>query len=413
LKSSWERNRWVILASFALEGIAFRIVLPFVPLYIQELGVSDPSQVALWSGVSLGLMAFAVAVMLPLWDRMAQRTGRKFQVLRALAGCILGLTAMAAAQSALQLFLSFVFEGLISGFTPQMWTLVSTGAPAGGVGEAMGLLQFIDLLISAIAPFLGGVLVDHVGFRIPYLLAALLCAAALGTMWLGYRDESPDQEGESTGRPSRLLGGSPGLSDGPPGIPITKVLEVPGLFPILALAFLFVCFVPGVNPLIPLYLQGLASPGTPVATLAGLALAAGSVAGALAALSSGWMTRRWSARNLMVISFVAGGAATALVPVIPSVEAAFAMWVVRSALTGGIIALLYAVADAQLPPQVAKGAYAHLTGALVFGYAAGPIATGAMGAVDLRGAFVTVGALLALMGLWAARAFGPHKTAPQ
>jgi hypothetical protein len=95
------------------------------------------------------------------------------------------------------------------------------------------------------------------------------------------------------------------------------------------------------------------------------------------------------------------------------VQAAFLLWIIRSALTGGTIALLYGVADTQLPPHIAKGIYTNITGAMVFGGGIGVFVTGAMGAVDLRGAFVAVGVLLMLMGLWAARAFGPHKTAPQ
>ena len=110
---------------------------------------------------------------------------------------------------------------------------------------------------------------------------------------------------------------------------------------------------------------------------------------------------------------MAGGVATILLPVIPSVEAAFLLWIVRSAFAGGVIALLYGVADTHLPPDVAKGTYANITGAMVFGGATGRFVTGAMAAVDLRGAFVAVGVLLILMGLWAARTFGPNKTAPQ
>ena len=397
--SSWERNRWIILASFGIELLAFKLVMPFVPLYVQELGVTDPAQIPLWSGIILGIMPLTVALMLPLWDRMAQRTGRKFQVLRSLVGCILGLAAMAAAQSAFQLLLAYILEGVTAGFYPQMWNLVSTGAPAGGVSEAMSVLQSVSLLVNALGPFLGGVLGDYVGLRTPYVIGAALCLVVLIAMWVGYRDENPDAEAKTAERPE--------------GVPINKVLEVPGLFPILAMAFLSVCFVPGLNPLIPLYLQSLISPGAPVATLAGSALTAGSLAGAGTAVAMGRMTRRWPAGNLVAISLATGGLATALLPVIPSVQAAFLLWIIRSALTGGTIALLYGVADTQLPPHIAKGIYTNITGAMVFGGGIGVFVTGAMGALDLRGAFVAVGVLLMLMGLWATRAFGPHKSAPQ
>ncbi len=410
MKSPWERNRWAILISFFLEAMAWNIVTPFVPLYVQELGMTDPPRIALWSGLILGIGPLGVALMLPLWDRMAERTGRKFQVLRALIGYSLAMAAATASRSVLHLFLSYLFDGVVSGFYPQMWNLVSTGAPAGGVASAIGLLQSVDLLVSALGPLLGGLLGDQLGFRPSYALAATLGIMAFIVMWLGYKEEDQHREKGAKERP-QPPSGEPGLS-GKPGIPIRKLLAVSGLFPILAMNFLVVSLVGGMRPLVPLYLQSLTPPDAPVATLAGLAMAAGSIAGALAALTLGRMTRRWPARNLVVISLIAGGAATALVPAIPTLEVTFAMWVVRSALTGGILVLLYGVADAQLPPKVAKAAYANLTGAMIFGYAAGPLFTGILGAVDIRGAFVVVGAALALMGLWAARAFNGNPASP-
>ena len=409
MRSPWERNRWVILVSFFLEAMAWNIVTPFVPLYVQELGMTDPPRIALWSGLILAIGPLGVALMLPLWDRMAERTGRKFQVLRALIGYSLAMVAATASRSVLHLFLSYLFDGVVSGFYPQMWNLVSTGAPAGGVASAMGLLQSVDLLVSALGPLLGGILGDQLGFRPSYALAATLGAMAFIVMWLGYKEEDQHRERWAEDR-TQAPSGEPGLSGGSglsdrPGIPIRKLLAVSGLFPILAMNFLVVSLVGGMRPLVPLYLQSLVLPDAPVATLAGLAIAAGSIAGALAALTLGRMTRRWPARNLVVICLVAGGAATALVPASPTLEVAFSMWVARSALTGGILALLYGVADAQLPPKVAKAAYANLTGAMIFGHAAGPLFTGILGAVDIRGAFFVVGTALALMGLWAARAF--------
>ncbi len=393
MTSSWERNRWVIIFSFVVEMIAFMMVRPFVPLYVQELGVTDPSRAALWSGAILAVAPILVALMLPVWDRMAERTGRKFQVLRALLGCILGLSAAAFAQSALQLFGAWFLEGLTAGFYPQMWNLVSTGAPTGRVGEAVSLLQSADLMVQAVGPLLGGLLGDFLDPRVPYVLGASLCAIVLVVMWFAYQE--PQIEGEAMpAEPARRIS-------------LNEITRIPGVFPLVAMAFLVVSLVPGIYPLVPLYLQGLVEPGAPVGSLTGLALAMGNVAGALAAVAVGRMSRRRSPRDLLVASFVAGGLATALVPAFPAVEVTLALWVIRSALTGGIIALLYGVADSHLSPPIAKGTYANLTGAMIFGNAGGPLFAGVLGAVDLRGAFVTVGVALMLVGLWAARAFRP------
>ena len=178
MQSSWERNRRVIVVSFVLEAMAFKLVSPFIPLYMPQLGVTDPSAVPLWAGAILGVTSLGVAGLLPLWNRLARRTGRKAQVMRALAGCAIGLALSGLARTALQLFLAFAVEGMMAGFYPQIWTLASTGAPPGGVAEALGLLQGVGLMVDAVGPFVGGLLGELVGFNPGYWIGAGFCAAA-------------------------------------------------------------------------------------------------------------------------------------------------------------------------------------------------------------------------------------------
>jgi DHA1 family multidrug resistance protein-like MFS transporter len=399
MTSSWKRNRLVILASLSLALLGVMMVMPFVPLYVQELGETDPSRVALWSGAALGISGLEIALLLPLWDRLAERTGRKFQVLRSLVGSILGLSAMWAARSAWQLLAAFMFEGLISGFYPQFWTLMSVSAPAGGASEAVSLLWSMDLVISAIAPFMGGFIADQVGFRPIYILAAILVFLGLIVMWVGYHDE-PGEVDEAP-------------ADRPKPVPLRSIMTIPGLFPLLAMTFIFACLAPGIYPLLPIYMQSLASPDTPMGSLVGITTAIGYVAGALASLALGRMVRRFSSRNLTAICFVSGGLSTSLIAAIPSLEAVFVTWVIRSALTGGIIVTLYGIAEAHLAPRVAKDAYANLTVAIMVGYSVGMLVTAVLGAMDLRGAFVAVGALLVLAGLWTIRAYPARPQTPQ
>ena len=62
----------------------FTVVMPFVPLYIAELGVSDVGEIALWSGLTLGATPAITAISAPLWGRVGDRYGSKLLVLRSL-----------------------------------------------------------------------------------------------------------------------------------------------------------------------------------------------------------------------------------------------------------------------------------------------------------------------------------------
>jgi len=233
---------------------------------------------------------------------------------------------------------------------------------------------------------------DAVGYRAGYLLGIGLCVAALAVMWRGYREDEGERPAEEAGA----------------GISLREAPSVPGLLSLLALAFLVAALIPGLGPLLPIQLQRLAGEGAPVATLSGAALALGNVAASGAALSLGRASRRWPSGRLLAASFVAGGAATALVPAIPAVGAAFGLWVARSGLTGAVVPLLYGAADVHLPPRAREAVYPSLTAAMMVGYAAGPLFAGLLGLVDLGGAFVAVGVMLMGLGLWAARAFAPE-----
>lgn len=52
---TWRRNQVAVTAASFVGFTGFTMVMPFLALYIQELGVTDVGDVALWSGLTLGL----------------------------------------------------------------------------------------------------------------------------------------------------------------------------------------------------------------------------------------------------------------------------------------------------------------------------------------------------------------------
>ena len=69
--------------------------MPFLPLYFQQLGVTDVGEIALWSGLSLGVTPALTAFMAPFWGRLADRYGRKIMVERSLVSFVVVMAAMA------------------------------------------------------------------------------------------------------------------------------------------------------------------------------------------------------------------------------------------------------------------------------------------------------------------------------
>jgi len=72
----WRRNLGALVAAVFIGFTGFTLVMPFLPLYIQQMGETDVGRIAAWTGVSLGVTPAMTAVFSPLWGRLADRFGR-------------------------------------------------------------------------------------------------------------------------------------------------------------------------------------------------------------------------------------------------------------------------------------------------------------------------------------------------
>ncbi len=50
LPNDWRRNVWALTLTVFISFVGFQFFSPFLPLYIRELGVTDPAKIALWAG---------------------------------------------------------------------------------------------------------------------------------------------------------------------------------------------------------------------------------------------------------------------------------------------------------------------------------------------------------------------------
>jgi len=64
----------------------FQTSNPILPLYLGELGLSDPQAVYWWTGAINSSAAIALAVFAPIWGAVADGYGRRLMLLRAMIG---------------------------------------------------------------------------------------------------------------------------------------------------------------------------------------------------------------------------------------------------------------------------------------------------------------------------------------
>lgn len=134
---SWKVNLISVWFGCFFTGLAISQILPFLPLYISQLGVSSHEALSMWSGLTFSITFLISAIVSPLWGSLADRKGRKLMLLRASLGMAIAILLQAFATNVWQLFLLRGIMGLTSGYIPNAMALVASQVPRERSGWAL------------------------------------------------------------------------------------------------------------------------------------------------------------------------------------------------------------------------------------------------------------------------------------
>jgi MFS family permease len=101
---NWKRNLTVAWLFFT--GAAFSLVMPFLPLYVEQLGVTGHSALNMWSGLVFSITFLFSAMASPFWGGLADRKGRKIMLLRSALGMAIIMALMGVAQNVWQFLIA-------------------------------------------------------------------------------------------------------------------------------------------------------------------------------------------------------------------------------------------------------------------------------------------------------------------
>ena len=82
----WQRNLIVCLFGSFTTVAAMTLILPFLPIYIEQLGVTGHAAIVQWSGVAYSASFITAGLVAPWGGYLGDRFGRKSMLLRASAG---------------------------------------------------------------------------------------------------------------------------------------------------------------------------------------------------------------------------------------------------------------------------------------------------------------------------------------
>src|SRR5262245_39243083 len=155
------------------------LVMPFLPLYIAELGTTDVKEIAMWTGLTLGATPTVTAISAPLWGRVGDRYGSKVLVIRSLIAFIFTKAAMAFVTAPWQLFALRALLGVFAGYGALTISMAAESAPRDRMAQAIGMVQTGHRLGPAVGPVIGGLLAPIVGLRRSFLFASAFYVVAL------------------------------------------------------------------------------------------------------------------------------------------------------------------------------------------------------------------------------------------
>ncbi|WP_428945373.1 multidrug efflux MFS transporter [Pantoea sp. FN060301] len=182
---SWKVNLISVWFGCLFTGLAISQIIPFLPLYVEQLGVTDHDSLTLWSGLIFSVTFMISAIVSPMWGSLADRKGRKLMLLRASLGMGLVIFLQAFVTNVWQLFLLRALMGLTSGYIPNAMALVAAQVPRDRSGWALSMVSTAQICGVIMGPLMGGFLADWVGLRAVFLItSALLLTSFLITLFL-------------------------------------------------------------------------------------------------------------------------------------------------------------------------------------------------------------------------------------
>lgn len=373
--------------------------LPFLPLYVRELGVTEPGKVEAVSGLLFAAPFFAATVATPVWGFLGDRHGRKLMVVRASFGLAIATLLMGFARTIPELLVLRVAQGAVSGFIAAALALMASSAPRERMGYALGTLQTAIPTGTILGPLIGGTLADLVGYRqIFFVTAASNFVGGLLVIWLVR---------ESTGR-SRTAG-------------LGRVLENYGTvfgtpqFRLLFLTLLGSQFaLMALQPVMALYVESLGASGALLATTTGVIFAVTGVASAIAAPRWGKGSDRKGYRRTLGRALLGAGLFAAPQGAVATPWQLFWLRIPYGAFLGGIVPSVHAMIGLRAPDERRAGIMGVTSTALMLGNLTGPLVGGAVaGRFGLRSVFFLSAAVLVilLLGVYP-RVREPERMAP-
>jgi DHA1 family multidrug resistance protein-like MFS transporter len=344
MRENWQRNLYVLWFGTFMSGAGFSMIVPFMPLYINELGDFTTKELTFWSGLAFSSTFLAMTLISPLWGKVADLKGRRLMLLRS-SLCMAVLTfSMGFVSDVYQLIGLRIALGMLAGFRGNAIALMATSAPKEHGGQVLGTLATGNVAGGLFGPIIGGGVAEFFGYRSAFFFTGgILFLVFLLVLTLVKEDFTPVRVVKGTTQPS-----------------FVSRLKNPKIIFGMFLTTMFIQITNNsINPVLSLYVKELMNHVGNISVTSGIIAALPGIATLIAAPLFGKLGDRIGTQKILT-----GGLLLSIIIYIPM---AFAQNVWQL----GVLRLLIGVSDAALLPSIQailmKNSPQEVTGR-VFGY---------------------------------------------
>ncbi len=381
---TWEKNLYAVWVSQFLALMGANLVFPFIPFFVQDLGIESTSDAALWSGVLATATGAMLFISSPLWGSMADRFGRKKMLLRAYAGAFVTITAQALVQNVWQLLILRGLQGAFVGTIPAATALVAGGTPQRRLAYALGLVQMAVFTSQTVGPVVGGLMAEAVGFRLTFALGGIIYVISF-FVCLFFVKEDFQRPDPNVARPSYIEN-------------LRTVMRVPSMLLLITVMFLVSSAAVFTRPVVPLVVESFTD--SSAETKSGLVFAAIAATSAIAAVVSGRIAYRTGYKAALVFATLGAGFAYAPVYWANSLVPLMLLMALVGVFSGAMIPMVNAIIGANAPAGKQGSAFGLVGSASALSFAVAPLLGGLTAQqFGIHAGFPVIGAMLVLVAI--------------
>lgn len=389
MSHQWKRTLALMAIAQACSIMGFSFVTPFLPLFIQQLGIHGNVSVTFWAALLSGGTAVFMAVAAPIWGVLADRHGRKIMVVRAMLSASVLIGLMSLAQSVYFLLALRMLQGMLTGTVSASQALVSAQAPRQRMGFTLGVMQTAVFVGTSLGPLVGGIVADAVGFRLSFVGggAILLVGGLLVTFFV--HEERVEVEHDAP----RV-----GLWEG-----MRAAASAPALLVMVAAIFAVQFATTVVIPILPQFVQVLQGAAGHAATATGLIFMGAGAAGAISSVTLGYFSDRLGYRRILIAASIAAAILSVPQYFVTATWQLFVLRVLIGLALGAIMPSASALIATLVRPEQRGAAYGISGSATSIGFAVGPLTAAVVVSLSgLRAVFLTAAVMLLAIGMWVA-----------